>query len=53
MFTNRNGITPAFYKDITETVKEYQNYNSITGGNWNLILEPQLVMFINVIKINK
>ena len=41
---------PVLYKDITEIIKEYQNYNIIRGGNWNLILEPQLVIFINIFK---
>ena len=36
-----NRDTPAFYKDVTEPVKEYQNHNTITVGDWNLVLEHQ------------
>jgi len=38
--TNRD--TPASCKDLTEPVKEYQNHNTITVGDWNLVLEPQI-----------
>ena len=34
--------TPAFYEELTEMVKEYQNHNIIIVGDWNLVLDPQL-----------
>ena len=34
--------TPAFYEELTEKVKEYQNHNIIIVGNRNLVLDPQL-----------
>ena len=37
-----NRDTPAFYEELTEMVKEYQNHNIIIVGDWNLVLDPQL-----------
>ena len=36
-----NRDIPGSYKDLTEPFKEYQN-NTITVGDWNLVLEPQI-----------
>ena len=36
-----NRDTPAFYEELTEMVKEYQNHNIIIAGDWNLVLDPQ------------
>ena len=36
-----NRDTPAFYEELAEMVKEYQNHNIIIVGDWNLVLDPQ------------
>ena len=40
-----NRDTPAFYEELTEMVKEYQNHNIIIVGDWNLVLDPRLDSF--------
>ena len=47
-----NRDTPAFYEELTEMVKEYQNHNIIIVGDWNLVLDPQLDSY-NYKHINK
>ena len=37
-----NRDTPAFYEELTEMVKEYQNHDITKVGDWNLVLDPQL-----------
>ena len=37
-----NRDTPAFYQDLNETIKEYQNHNVIAVGDWNLGMDPHL-----------